>query len=767
MMKKRMLLCFKAGIMGLLWPLYGNGQTKTASDTTGMEVFVTALMKKMTTAEKIGQLNLVSSSMDVTGPFMQGNYKADILKGNVGGVFNAYTPDFVQQLQQMAVKETRLGIPLLIGYDVIHGHKTVYPIPLAMSCSWNLSLIKQCAAAAAAEASADGINWVFSPMVDITRDPRWGRVTEGAGEDTWLGAQIAAAMVQGYQGSSLRDSTTVMACVKHFALYGAVQAGRDYNTVDMSRGEMYRSYLPPYQAAVAAGVGSVMTSFNEVDGIPATANSWLLQDLLRKKWSFGGLVATDYTAVNELIPHGMAADEATAAKKALHAGAEMDMVGQTYVQQLPALISNGTVAMADLDIACKHVLEAKYKLGLFSDPYRGTSKARAAQEILSTKQRALARQMARESLVLLKNEGQLLPLQKKGSIAVIGPLAAAADDILGSWSAAGKSAQAVSVLEGIKNVAGKKVQIHYAKGTPLSTDTFLLQHITPKKKKGPDNSPEPQMLLQEALNAARQSDVIVAVLGEARTMSGEAASRTDIGLPENQLLLLQQLLKTGKPVILLLMSGRPMTITEAVKETPAVLETWFAGTEGGNAIADVLFGDYNPSGHLTMTFPANTGQIPIYYNHKNTGRPFDDAQKYTSKYLDASNEPLFPFGYGISYTKFNYTPPVTDKTSYQKEDTIRVKVAVSNDGGYDGKALVQLYIRQISGGITRPVKELKAFQQVFLPKGSRQELQFSITRSDLSYADNDGNIIFEPGKFQLFTGSNAGDAAGVTISVTE
>jgi beta-glucosidase len=735
-------------------------QKKLAKEEQQMMQFITALLKKMTLEEKIGQLNLVSSSMDVTGPFVKSNYKEDLLKGKVGGIFNAYTPSFVRQIQEIALKQTRLGIPLIIGYDVIHGHKTIFPIPLGLSCSWDMNLIRKMARISAEEASADGINWVFSPMVDISRDPRWGRVAEGAGEDAWYGSQVAAAMVKGYQGNDLGKDDAVMACVKHFALYGASLAGRDYNSVNMGQREMLENYLPPYLAAVKAGAGSVMSSFNDIDGIPATMNKWLLTDLLRKQWGFNGFVTTDYTAVKELLAHNVAQTELDASVLALKAGVDMDMVDESFINTLAAAVKNGQVSLAQVDMACGRVLAAKYRLGLFKNPYRNIGEERALRTIMSQENRAAAREIARKSIVLLKNDslagyGALLPLKKDKTIALIGPLANSKPDVLGNWAGAGDARQAVSVLEGLKSAG---VEMTFAKGANITDDEFLLSRLPAKSKKKTEGMVEeksPAQLLTEALETAAKADVIVAVLGESKAMSGEAASRADIGLPESQKILLKALLKTGKPLVLLLMNGRPLTLAWENEHVPAILETWFLGTEAGNAIADVLFGDYNPAGKLTMTFPYSVGQIPLSYNHKHTGRPEDEKQKYTSKYLDVPNQPLYPFGYGLSYTRFAYTDLSLDKKSYSEKEMIRVAVKVANVGNYDGEEVVQLYLSDLVASVSRPVRELKAFRKIFLKKGESKTVQLELFPEDLKFYDLNMKWTTEPGTFKIAVGTNS------------
>lgn len=737
--------------------LSANAQQKKAPATTSsaMDIYVSNLMKKMTLEEKIGQLNLPSVGFDVTGPIVSKGVEENIKKGLVGGVFNTFTPIAVRKLQEMAVKESRLKIPLLFGYDVIHGHRTIFPIPLGLSASWDLNLIERTARAAAEEASADGLNWTFSPMVDIARDPRWGRVSEGAGEDTWLGSRIGAAMVKGYQGDDLSKNNTIMACVKHFALYGAAEAGRDYNTVDMSRVKMFNEYMPPYKAAVQAGAGSVMTSFNEIDGIPATANKWLVTDLLRKQWGFRGMVVTDYTAINEMIQHGMG-DEQKVGELALNAGVDMDMVGEVLLKHGAALVKSGKVSPAQVDAACRRVLEAKYKLGLFEDPYRYISEERNKSQMMSADKMALSKEAAIKSMVLLKNAGQVLPLKSSQKIAFIGPLVKNQRDLIGNWSGAGDWKQAVSLWSALEKKYGTG-KFQYAKGSNLIDDSLLRAKLNPH---GAEIVPDPksaQGLIDEAVETARQADIVVAVVGEAFGMSGEAASRSNIGLPDNQVELLKALKKTGKPIVLVLMNGRPLTLQWEDQNMNAILETWYGGTQAGAAIADVLFGDANPSGKLTMTFPRNVGQIPIYYNSKNTGRPFDMNQKYTSKYLDIPNDPLYPFGYGLSFTNFSYGDIALSSNTLNPTQKLTASIKVSNTGQRDGEETVQLYIRDMVGSITRPVKELKNFRKVFLKAGESKTLTFTISEDDLKFYDSNLKYAAEPGDFKVFIGGNSRD----------
>lgn len=716
--------------------------------------FLTALLQRMTLEEKIGQLNLLTSDMDVTGPFMKENYKQDILSGACGAIFNAYTPQYTRMLQDMAMK-TRLKIPLLFGYDVIHGHKTIFPIPLGEACTWDMELMEKTARIAAEEASADGLHWTYSPMVDIARDPRWGRVVEGVGEDTWFGEQVAKAKVRGYQGTDLSAPNTVLACVKHFALYGAIEAGRDYNTVDMSRRQMYQFYLPPYKAAVQAGAATVMTSFNEVDGIPATGNHWLLTDLLRKEWGFKGFVVTDYTSINEMIPHGIVKNEYEAAELALKAGVDMDMQGSVYATQLKKLVEDKKVPVKLIDDAVMRILEAKNKLGLFQDPYRYCDTQRAAKVIMNGEFLQAARETAQKSIVLLKNEGQLLPLKSNQKIALIGPLGDAQRDMIGNWSAAGDFKKAVTLLQGLK-AAG--VNVSYAQGSDISADAQLMGKLGLQPG-------DADKLLQEALETARAADVVVLALGESQGMSGEAASRSDIGIPDAQKRLMEAVLQTGKPIVLALFNGRPMTLEWENAHIPAILETWFGGTQAGNAIADVLLGKFNPSGKLTMTFPRNTGQIPIYYNRKNTGRPMDANNKYTSKYLDVPNDPLFPFGFGLSYTTFAYGPVSLSARSMAMNGTLRATVTVSNTGNFDGYETVQLYLRDVTASVNCPLQELRGFRKIFLRKGEQREVSFSISVNDLKFYDRDMQYVAEPGEFRVQIGPNSRDVQEVAFDL--
>jgi beta-glucosidase len=728
-----------------------------ASSTVKMDAFINALIKKMTLEEKIGQLNLLTSDMAVTGPVMRKGYMEDIKAGRCGNIFNAFTPDYVRKLQQVAVDSTRLHIPLMFGFDVIHGHKTIFPVPLAMASTWDTAAIEYAARLSADEASADGLDWVYSPMVDIARDPRWGRVVEGAGEDPFLGSAIARAYVHGYQGTNLDTDSTVMACVKHFALYGAVEAGREYNAVDMGPRRMFQFYLPTYKAAIDAGAGSVMTSFNTINGVPATADKWLLTDLLRKKWGFKGFVVTDYGSMAELIPHGVAADKAQAANLAMHAGVDMDMMGMAYSGTLKELVKEGKVSMAEIDNAVRHVLEAKYKLGLFKNPYLRMNDDRAKEEIMSPDKLVFARKIARESIVLLKNDHDLLPLKKTGTIAVIGPLADDQRDMIGPWSGAGDWHKAVSILQGIKSAAGNQAVILYSKGANITEDTSMLRQLNSNGGDIVPSDKSPDELIKEAVETANKADVVVMCLGESQGMTGEAASRADILIPACQRRLLRAVYKTKKPVVLVLSNGRPLVLTWENEHIHSILETWFLGTEAGNAIADILFGEYDPSGKITMSFPYAVGQIPVYYNELNTGRPRNPMQKYTSKYLDIPNAPVYPFGYGLSYTHFTFSNLTLDKNIMRPETPLHISVTLTNDGNDAGSETAQLYIRDMVASVAQPVKELKGFQKVFLKKGESKTLHFTLTANDLKFYDQQGKWVYEPGAFKVFVGGNSRD----------
>lgn len=753
---KKKFQCFLIIVITFIHSAQLHAQTK--DNTARMNVFISSLMSKMTLEEKIGQMNLPSAGEFTTGTATNSDIGNNVKKGNVGGLFNIKGIEKIKAIQKIAVEESRLKIPLLFGMDVIHGYETTFPIPLGISATWDMAAIEKSARIAAIEASADGINWTFSPMVDISRDPRWGRVSEGNGEDPYLGSQIAKAMVRGYQGSMTKNNE-ILACVKHYALYGAPEGGRDYNTVDMSHIRMYNEYFPPYKAAIDAGVGSVMASFNEVDGIPATANKWLMTDVLRKQWGFKGFVVTDYTGINEMIDHGMG-DLQTVSALALKAGIDMDMVGEGFLKTLKKSLSEKKITQAEIDLACRRVLEAKYKLGLFEDPYKFLDAQRAKTEIYTSEHRKIARDIAAQSFVLLKNKENTLPIKKSGKIALIGPLADAANNMAGTWSVATVQNRSVSVLAGLKEAVGNKAEILYAKGSNLTENATLEENAT-MFGKSLNRDPRPaEEIRQEAIKIASQSEIIIAALGESAEMSGEASSRSDIGIPKVQQQLLKELIKTGKPVVLLLFTGRPLTITWEDKNVPAILNVWFAGSEAGNAIADVVFGDVNPSGKITMTFPQNVGQVPIYYAHKNTGRPLEEGKwfsKFRSNYLDVSNDPLYPFGYGLGYSAFEYGNLSLSQTTLKGNQTLKATISITNKGEYDGAEVVQLYIRDKVGSVTRPIKELKGFQKIWIKAGETKTVTFNITTNDLKFYNSDLKYDWESGEFDMMIGPNSRD----------
>lgn len=724
-----------------------------------MDAFIDGLMSKMTIEEKIGQLNLVTAGEATTGSVVSTDVESKIKAGNIGGIFSMTSPARIRKAQELAVKESRLKIPIIFGMDVIHGYKTIFPIPLGLAATWDMPLIQKTARVAAVEASADGLNWTFSPMVDISRDARWGRISEGSGEDTYLSSRIAREMVIGYQGDDLSKNNTLMACVKHFALYGAAESGRDYNTTDMSLHRMYNEYLPPYKAALDAGAMSVMTSFNDINGVPASANHWLLTDLLRKDWKFNGLVVTDYTAVNELIDHGLG-DLQKVSELSLKAGVDMDMVGEGFLTTLKKSLNEGKVSEDDINRACRFVLEAKYRLGLFEDPFKYCNEDRAKKEILTVEHLKLAREAAGKSFVLLKNENNSLPLKKQGTVAVIGPLANTGANMPGTWSVSADLNNTQSLVEGMRSVLGNKVNIVTHLGANLTDDPALQERSTMFGRTIPRDDRAPEEIIADAVKVSQEADVIIAALGESSEMSGESSSRTDLNIPESQKRLLEALVKTGKPVVLVLFAGRPMTLTWENEHVPAILNVWFGGTETGKAVADVLFGDVNPSGKLPATFPQNVGQLPMYYSQKNTGRPLaKDAwfQKFRSNYLDVSNEPLYPFGYGLSYTNFEYGAIKLDKSSISKTDQIKVTVSIKNNGNFDGEEVVQLYLQDLVGSQTRPVKELKGFQKIFLEKGKSKEVEFILKEEDLRFYNQKLEFVSEPGKFKVYVGTNSRD----------
>ncbi|MCD8029737.1 MAG: beta-glucosidase BglX [Bacteroides sp.] len=735
-------------------------------DKEKMDAFITELMNRMTLEEKIGQMNLPSDGDIITGLAENSNITQKIRKGQVGGMFNIKGVEKIREIQRVAVEESRMKIPMLFGMDVIHGYETTFPIPLGLSCSWDMELIEESARIAAAEASADGINWTFSPMLDICRDPRWGRTSEGNGEDPYLGGQIAKAMVRGYQGAdnSFATNRQILACAKHFALYGASEAGRDYNTVDMSRIRMYNEYFYPYQAAVEAGVGSIMASFNVVDGVPAHGNKWLLTEVLRNQWNFDGFVVADYGGISEMSNHGLG-NLQTVSAMALNAGLDMDIVSEGYLNTLVRSLEEGKVTQAQIDQACRYVLEAKYKLGLFEDPYKYCDVSRAKKEIYTPENRAVARRTAAESFVLLKNEGDILPLTGPKTIAVVGPLADTRSNMPGTWSVAANLETPATVVEGIQAVAGDQVKVLYAKGSNLTTDPVLEANATIfGRSLNRDNRTEEE-LRAEALAIAAQADVIVAAVGESSEMSGESSSRVDIGIPDVQQRLLQELLKTGKPVVMVLFTGRPLTMVWEDENVPSILNVWFGGSEAVYAIGDVLFGKVNPGGKLTSTFPRHVGQIPVYYNHLSTGRPASDRsfEKYRSNYLDEKNAPLYPFGYGLSYTQFAYSDITLDKTTLNAQGQLTASVTVTNTGTYAGKETVQLYIRDVVASISRPVKELKGFEKIYLEPGESRTVRFTIGTDLLKFYNSDLEYVCEPGDFEVMIGGNSRDVQSATF----
>ena len=773
MIKKLTILILLAISVGAM------AQQMPADKEARMEKFITELMSKMTLEEKIGQLHQISGGDVVSGELSSdGNKTAQqIRSGGVGSMLNAKGVEKVYALQKVAVEQSRLKIPLLFGMDVIHGYETAFPVPLAMASTWNMKQIETMARTAAVEASADGVCWTFSPMVDITRDPRWGRIVEGAGEDPFLGGAVAKAMVKGYQGEpGFATNTQIFACVKHFALYGAPDAGRDYSTVDMSRLRMFNDYLYPYQAAVEAGVATVMSSFNEVDNVPATANKWLLEDLLRKQWGFKGLVLTDYASINDLPRHGIG-DPVSTTIRALEAGTDIDMEAYAYHYMLPEAVRNGRVPMALIDKACRRVLEAKYQLGLFENPYKYCDVTRPAKEFFTKENRAKSRQAAGESFVLLKNDSitlnpavpakPLLPLAKQGTIAVIGPHGNNRPMMLGPWFYPHDIQRAATVVEGLKEAVGSKAKVVFARGCqPFESEEYA-QRVYFGKEFERDNRPDTE-ILAEALNVAKNADVIIATLGESTEMSGESSSRSILDLPKPQQDLLKALAETGKPIVLVLFTGRPLTINWEKANLPAILNVWFPGTEAAYAIADVLFGDVNPSGKLTATWPQSVGQIPIYSNGKNTGKPMDKwFQKFRSGYLDVSNEPLYPFGYGLSYTNFEYSDVILNDSVMSPKGQLTASVTVKNTGKRDGYEVVQLYICDKAASIIRPLKELKGFQKVFIKAGQSVKIDFQITSDLLKFYNSDLEYVCEPGDFDAMIGCNSVELKSAKFTLVE
>src|SRR5574344_1476520 len=729
-----------------------------------MSAFIDALMQKMTLQEKIGQLNLQVAGDITTGSAQNSPVAERIMKGDLGGVFNIKGAEKIKALQEIAVKKSRLGIPLIVGLDVIHGYETVFPIPLAQSCSWDMEAIKQGAHIAAKEASADGICWTFSPMVAICVDARWGRIAEGSGEDPYLGSMIAKAMVEGYQGD-YSQTDNIMACVKHYALYGAVEAGRDYNTVDMSHLRMYNQYFPPYRAAAEAGAGSFMSSFNIVDGVPATANKWLLTDVLRRQWKSDAFVVTDYGSIGEMVVHGVG-DIASSSAQALKAGTDMDMCSEGFLKTLDGSVKSGNVSMADIDTACRRVLEAKYKLGLFQNPYKYCDKKRRAKDVLTKENRIAARNMAAETFVLLKNDNHLLPLKREGKIALIGPLVNNRANLEGTWSVAAVPDKYPTLKEAFEQAVAGKAQILCSQGCNLTADSNL-------QKAAYFDKPLPRVddakMKAEALNMAKQADVIVCAMGECSDMTGERSSRANLEMPDVQHELLAQLATLGKPIVLLNFSGRPTILNWEKENIPVILNVWFGGSEAADAICDVVFGDKTPCGKLTVSMPQAVGQEPIYYNHLNTGRPVREGAtnywKYHSNYLDVRNDPLYPFGYGLSYTTFKYGKMSLDAGTLSQEGSVTASVTVTNTGDYDADEIVQLYIHDLEASVCRPVKELKGFQRIHLAKGESKEVTFKITPDMLKFYDARLDYVLEPGDFDIMIGPNSRDLQTVKLTV--
>ena len=766
-MKYIKLARMKKGLLFMVTMLTSTFLFAQTSKEATMHAFVNKLLAKMTLEEKLGQLNLPASSDFVTGAVSSSDIAQKVKDGKVGGVFNIRSVTKIKELQEFAVKNTRLHIPLLFGMDVIHGYKTIFPIPLGMSATWDMPLIERSARIAASEASADGIMWTFSPMVDLTRDPRWGRTSEGNGEDAFLSSAIAKAMVHGYQGDDLSLKNTIMSCVKHYALYGAAEGGRDYNTTDMSRIRMYNEYFPPYKAAVDAGVKTVMVSFNEIDGIPASGNKWLVDDVLRKQWKFNGMVVSDYTGIPEMVNHGIG-DFKTVNEKALLAGVDMDMVGEGFLNMFKQSLKEGKITQAQIDKACERILISKYELGLFDDPYKYCDEKRSATEVFTEKNRMDARVIAAQSFVLLKNNNNILPIAKGKVIALVGPLANAKENMTGTWSVGADNSKSISLLQGLTELVGTYGKVAYAKGSNLEDDYELQKRETMFGKDMERDARTADQLIQEALTVSANADVIVAALGEGAESTGESASRTNLDLPAAQQKLLKALLATGKPVVLVLFNGRPLTLTWEDANVPSILDVWFAGSEAGYAIADALLGKVNPSGKLSMSFPQNVGQIPLYYNHKNTGRPLSKwFSKFQSNYLDVSNDPLYPFGYGLSYSKFEYSNFAVSDTILKGNKKLIATLAVKNTSATPGKEVVQLYIRDVVGSVTRPVEELKGFQKIELAAGETKKVSFEITPELLKFYNSDLKYDWESGEFQVMVGTNSREVQKLKVIWTK
>ena len=761
-MNTKMRKIMAAGALALSLPV----MAQAPQTDVNMNRFVDRLMAQMTLKEKIGQFNLPVTGDIVTGQAKSSDIAEKIRQGEVGGLFNLKGVGKIREVQKIAVEQSRLKIPLLFGMDVVHGYETVFPIPLAISCSWDMAAVEQSARIAAQEASADGICWTFSPMVDICRDGRWGRMSEGNGEDPYLGSAIARAMVKGYQGADLTQRNTIMACVKHFALYGAAEAGRDYNTVDMSHWRMFNFYFPPYKAAADAGAGSFMTSFNVVDGMPASGSKWLLTDILRKQWGWHGFVVTDYTAIMEMMHHGLG-DLQQVSALALNAGTDMDMVANGYVGTLEKSVGEGKVSAAAIDQACRRILEAKYKLGLFADPYRYLDSKRPSKEIYTDENRAAARSLAAETFVLLKNDGNLLPLQKKGKIALIGPLGNTRANMPGTWSVAAAFDKYKSLYEAMRDAVAGKAEVTYAKGSNIYYDARLEAHGS-MFGRGIRDDRDAQTMRDEAVAAARDADVIVAAVGETSEMSGESSSRSDIAITDAEKDLLLALKGTGKPIVLVNFSGRATVMTWEHENFASILNVWFGGSEAGDAICDVLFGDKVPTGKLSFTMPKSVGQLPIFYNHLPTGRPLPEGKwftKFTSNYLDIDNEPLYPFGYGLSYTTYSYSDITLSAATMPLHGKTTASVTVTNTGDHDGDEIVQLYIHDRAASLSRPVKELRGFRRVHLAKGESKTVSFDIDTETLQFYNADYEAVVEPGDFDIMIGPNSRDVKSVLLTV--
>ncbi|EIM5303093.1 beta-glucosidase BglX [Salmonella enterica subsp. enterica serovar Mokola] len=717
------------------------------------DAFVTDLLKKMTVDEKIGQLRLIS-----VGPDNPKEAIREMIKdGQVGAIFNTVTRQDIRQMQDQVMALSRLKIPLFFAYDVVHGQRTVFPISLGLASSFNLDAVRTVGRVSAYEAADDGLNMTWAPMVDVSRDPRWGRASEGFGEDTYLTSIMGETMVKAMQGKSPADRYSVMTSVKHFAAYGAVEGGKEYNTVDMSSQRLFNDYMPPYKAGLDAGSGAVMVALNSLNGTPATSDSWLLKDVLRDEWGFKGITVSDHGAIKELIKHGTAADPEDAVRVALKAGVDMSMADEYYSKYLPGLIKSGKVTMAELDDATRHVLNVKYDMGLFNDPYSHLGPKESdpvdtnAESRLHRKE---AREVARESVVLLKNRLETLPLKKSGTIAVVGPLADSQRDVMGSWSAAGVANQSVTVLAGIQNAVGDGAKILYAKGANITNDKDIVDFLNLYEEAVKIDPRSPQAMIDEAVQAAKQADVVVAVVGESQGMAHEASSRTNITIPQSQRDLITALKATGKPLVLVLMNGRPLALVKEDQQADAILETWFVGTEGGNAIADVLFGDYNPSGKLPISFPRSVGQIPVYYSHLNTGRPYNPEKpnKYTSRYFDEANGPLYPFGYGLSYTTFTVSDVTLSSPTMQRDGKVTASVEVTNTGKREGATVIQMYLQDVTASMSRPVKQLKGFEKITLKPGESKTVSFPIDIEALKFWNQQMKYDAEPGKFNVFIG---------------